>query len=127
VIIYLGTLDEDMVGRVNEQVDEALGMMLSLDSTPEDERKVGERVQLAISTALKMLTNLEKNILDVKLKSIRVNNAAFYAKVSGIPGGKELFVCSGFILVNEGEEEFLKYPEEASLEGIQVLRHVINR
>lgn len=117
-----------MTDDLNASVDEALSLMLSLSCAgAEEEAAAAEAVQLAISTALKMLTNLLNNPTDPKLKSIRVNNPNFLSRVSGTPGGKELFVGAGFQVVFEGGEEFLKFPELVSAEDELVLRHVCER
>jgi hypothetical protein len=143
----LELLEED-ADEVDEQVDEALGLMLSVE-TADDNAAVEKVAQTAASTALKMLTNLQANPTDPKLKyhpsnelpqmmmchahactvcrSIRVNNAAFKSKVSGIPGGVELFICGGFESVDEDGEQFLRFPDQPSERDMLVLKRVIKR
>ena len=63
------TLPDEVIQRINEEVDEALGLMLSLASNADiDNNSSAETVQLAISTVRKMLYNLETNVNDPKLK-----------------------------------------------------------
>lgn len=56
-----------------------------------------------------------------------MNNQAFNSKVGGIPGGVELFVAAGFVLVLENEEEYLRFPASVGTEELLVLRQVLRR
>ena len=150
-------LSEDIKNELDEWIDESLGMMLSLaasDGQGGDEKEspkdgaasqLEEGVQLCMSTTLKMLSNLRNNLSDAKFKyecvysslelfillvlyrSIRVNNGAFRSRVASVAGGKELFICAGFVLEFENGEEFLKFPENVTHNQICILDYVITR
>lgn len=51
---------------------------------------------MAVTTVLKMVSNLHNNPEDLKLRSIRVSNKAFQSKVASVPGGAALLLAAGY-------------------------------
>lgn len=80
-----------------ESVDDAFAQLLSIGNV--DDPQSEEKVNSAISTIQKMLNNLQKNKQELKFRSIRLMNEAFQAKVVSVPGGLELMMAAGFVLV----------------------------
>lgn len=82
---------------MTEAVDDAFAQLLSIGNV--DDPQSEEKVNTAISTIQKMLNNLQKKKQELKFRSIRLMNEAFQAKVVSVPGGLELMMAAGFVLV----------------------------
>jgi len=80
----------DVDEEAEAEVDDAFAMLLSLG---EGDQQKG---QVAAQTVLRMLGNLSASAADPRLRSIRVSNRAFQAKVAAVPGGAELLQAAGY-------------------------------
>ena len=83
---------------LENSINEALGLLMS---TAEAD---GPRVQTAITTAGKMLRSLSENRGEPKLRKIRLANPNFSSRVVEVPGGLQLFLAAGFVVVSEEPE-----------------------
>ncbi|CAM9696923.1 unnamed protein product [Chrysoparadoxa australica] len=71
----------------------------------------GDSAQVALQTALKMLTNMVKREHEAKFRRINCSNAAFQGKLGGHPGGTDVMEAAGFQLCFETESAYLLYPD----------------
>lgn len=87
----------------SDQLSEALALISSHSS---------EVSEAALSTCLKIMTNLRNNFSEEKFHKVRMNNKAFNKKVATVSGGLELMGAAGFQLVSEEatDEMVLTYP-----------------
>ena len=88
--------------KANEEADVAMSMLLDQDL---------QVWRGALSTVLKIVTNVLSDPFQEKFRRIRLQNPTFQAKVSAVPGALDMLHAAGFIYVSEGEEStFLALP-----------------
>lgn len=113
-----------------DEVDAALGLLLSLGSNEETEAAA----EVAMTTVYKMMCSLNNNKQEAKLRSIRVGNPAFQKKVVSVPGSVEMLECAGFVKTmmqkpdapsDDPKELFLVHDMDAV--GLVRLQYTIDR
>jgi hypothetical protein len=63
-----------------------------------------ERALTCLQTIEKICKNIKENPMDVKYRKLKVANAAFQRRVSGVPGGTDVLAAIGFKEVTDGGE-----------------------